>query len=146
MGLYISSPPVSVWERSLKGCFADTVCHLTVVNKKSGYVLVVKANQCPFNKKWVFCCCLTLLHCCPWPLVALSLCKLWPHQQSSQGLPFPYQCNIALNEIRTQQSPSECDLSFQLLPGERTCKWLNFLLAQCKFFSVGISVWCCFAV
>ena len=143
--LYISSPPVSVWERSLKGYFADMVYHLTVVNKKSRYVLVIKANLYPFNKKQGFCCCLTLLHCCLWPFAALSLYKLWLQPADLAGLAIPLPVQYCSPEIRTQQSSSECDLSFQLLLGEHTCKWLNFLLAQCKFFSVGISVRCCFA-
>lgn len=100
---------------------------------------MIKTRGHPFNKKGVFSWC-----CIP---VSLQPPLLTPQPQleAFQDLPFPYQCNPALNEIRTQKSSSERDLSFQLLPGEHTCKWLNFLLAQCKFFSVEISVWCCFA-
>lgn len=99
----------------------------------------MKARGYPFNKKGVFCCC-----CIPVPLQP-HLLTLQLQLEALQDLPFPYQCNPALNEIRTQKSSSERSLSFQLLPGEHACKWLSFLLAQCKFFSVGISVWCCFA-
>lgn len=100
---------------------------------------MVKARGYPFTKKGVFCCCFI-----PVPLQP-HLLPLQLQLEALQDLPFPYQCNPALNEIRTQKSSSERGLSFQLLPGVHTCKWLNFLLAQCKFFSVGISVWCCFA-
>lgn len=100
---------------------------------------MAKARGYSFSKKGFFCCCFI-----PVPLQP-HLLPLQPQLEASQDLPFPYQCNPALNEIRTQKSSSERGLSFQLLPGVHTCKWLNFLLAQCKFFSVGISVWCCFA-
>lgn len=100
---------------------------------------MVKARGYPFTKKGVFCC-----YFIPVPLQP-HLLPLQLQLEALQDLPFPYQCNPALNEIRTQKSSSERGLSFQLLPGVHTCKWLNFLLAQCKFFSVGISVWCCFA-
>lgn len=99
----------------------------------------MEARGYPFNKKGVLCCC-----CIPVPLQP-HLLTLQLQLEALQDLPFPYQCNPALNEIRTQKSSSERGLSFQLLPGEHACKWLSFLLAQCKFFSVGISVWCCFA-
>lgn len=134
---------MSLWERAVEGSSADIVHHLTVVNKKSGDVLIIEANQCPFNKKWIFCCYLALLHWCPGH-VQLCLCKLWLQPEDLMGLVRPLPEHVALNETRTKQS-SLLNVTFQLLPGEHVCKWLSFLLAQGKFFSVGVSVRCCFA-
>lgn len=108
---YIPSPPMSLWERAVEGCFADIVRHLTVVNKKSGDVLVIEANQYPFNKKWIFCCYLALLHWCLWPCAALSLQALAAARRPHEACVSPTRACCSQRNQDAAILYSQCDLS-----------------------------------
>lgn len=95
----------------------------------------MEARGYPFNKKGVLCCC-----CIPVPLQP-RLLTLQLQLEALQDLPFP----LPVQSCSQRNQDTEILLWTWLFPGEHACKWLSFLLAQCKFFSVGISVWCCFA-
>lgn len=89
---------------------------------------MVKARGYPFTQGGVFC-------FIPVPLQPhLLLFQL--HLEASQDLPFPYQRNPALNEIRTQKSSSECGLSFQL---SLACTLANGSISC--WLSVNFSAW-----
>lgn len=89
----------------------------------------MKARGYPFNKKGVLCCC-----CIPAPLQP-RLLTLQPQLKALQDLPFP----LPVQSCSQRNQDTEILLWTWLFPGEHACKWLSFLLAQCKFFSVGIS-------